>query len=349
MSESQAELLEQAHLDRLDDLPTPTHPAHYRLLLRRPDGSVCEHEHPHEISDLLQQPEMFVWLDLAHPGPDEIDLLSEEFDFHPLAIEDAIRQHQRPKIDVYNGYYFLVFYALCAIDGGHRIDAQQIAMFVGPKYVVTIHRGVVQVIDETRNRLQQAPAALASLRGLLVYNLLDAMVDDYFPLIDHLADHVEELEERIFTRFDRRALQGIFELKHELLKMRRVVAPERDVLNTLLRREVPIFDSEVALYFQDVYDHLLRVTDSLDTYRELLTSAQDAYLSVQSNELNQVMKVLTIASIALMSAALIAGIYGMNFEVMPELRWQWGYPFALGLMAAVVVSLLVFFRWKKWL
>jgi magnesium transporter len=145
------------------------------------------------------------------------------------------------------------------------------------------------------------------------------------------------------------ALQDVFALKRDLLAARRIVAPERDVLNVLIRREVPIFERTTILYLQDVYDHIVRITDSIDTYRALLSSALDAFLSVQSNRLNQILKVLTIASIILMSGALIAGIYGMNFEFMPELHWTAGYPWALGLMVVITRALIAFFRWRKWL
>ncbi|MGC9041930.1 MAG: magnesium transporter CorA family protein, partial [Roseiflexus sp.] len=154
---------------------------------------------------------------------------------------------------------------------------------------------------------------------------------------------------QIFDHFRPESLQEIFALKRELLLMRKIVASERDVLNVLIRREAPVYPRDMVAYFQDVYDHLIRMTDSIDTYRDLLSSALDAFLSLQSNQLNEVVKTLTIASIILMSAALIAGVYGMNFEFMPELSWPWGYPFALGLMAAISLLLIAIFKRRGWL
>jgi magnesium transporter len=182
-----------------------------------------------------------------------------------------------------------------------------------------------------------------------VHALLDALVDDYFPLMDQVADRVEDLEDTIFIHFDESSIQTMFKLKKDLLSMRRVVAPERDALNVLLRRQLPIFAPEDVAYLQDVYDHIVRVTDNIDTYRDLLSSALDSYLSLQSNNLNQVMKLLTIGSIVLMTDGLVAGIYGMNFRNMPELGWGIGHGWALILMAALNAVLIVYFLRKKWL
>jgi len=182
-----------------------------------------------------------------------------------------------------------------------------------------------------------------------VHALLDAMVDDYFPLMDQVADRVEELEDTIFIHFDEGSIETMFKLKKDLVSMRRIVAPERDVLNVLLRRQLPIFALEDMAYLQDVYDHIVRVTDSIDTYRDLLSSALDSYLSLQSNKLNQIMKTLTIASIILMTAAMITGFYGQNFKFFPSMDWRIGSFWSLILIAAATLALVVYFRRKKWL
>jgi magnesium transporter len=185
--------------------------------------------------------------------------------------------------------------------------------------------------------------------GALVHAFLDAIVDDYFPLMDQVADRAEELEDTIFEHFQQESIQSLFRLKKDLLSMRRVVAPERDVLNVLLRRDIPIFrDADVA-YLQDVYDHIVRLTDNIDTYRDLLSSAVDSYLSLQSNNLNQVVKLLTIASIILMADSLIAGIYGMNFINMPELGWGLGHGWAIILMVVTTAGLIGYFKRQRWL
>jgi magnesium transporter len=321
----------------------------HQLLVCHVDGEFDTTIDPQDISEIIKRKDQFVWLDIRDPQEHDIALLRDEFHFHPLAIEDAIRPHERPKIDSYDGYYFLVFYAIHYDAAKRRLHTHAINLFVGANYLVSVHHGEIPALAETIRRWQQNQEQLDNDTGVLLYQLFDTIVDDYFPMIDQLAERVEELEEQIFERFSEDALQTVFALKRDLLHVRRVVAPERDVLNILIRREVPIFERNTIMYLQDVYDHIVRITDSIDTYRDLLSSALDAFLSVQSNRLNQIVKVLTIASIVLMSDALIAGIYGMNFTFMPELQSPYGYPFALALMLVISVGLVFFFRWRKWL
>ncbi|MCS6880302.1 MAG: magnesium/cobalt transporter CorA [Oscillochloridaceae bacterium] len=329
-------------------------------------GDFCAVTDLDAISQHLETPETVVWLDLESPGKDEIALLQREFNFHPLAIEDAVRDHERPKIERHTDYYLLIFYAasynganggLAATSGASgpndatrepQIDLRQLSIFVGKNFIVTIRRQPIPQVAETMARWRMPTMPLGNSISSILYGLLDAIVDDYFTLMDQIAEWVDELEDLIFSRERQDAIKEIFGLKKDLLLLRRVVAPERDVLNILLRQEVPIVQPGELVYLQDVYDHLVRVTDSIDLYRELLTSAYDSYLSIQSNQLNQLVKTLTLASIILMSASLIAGIYGMNFENMPELAWRWGYPMALGMMLGVGTSLALFFRSRNW-
>jgi magnesium transporter len=301
------------------------------------------------ISDVLAQKEHLLWLDVVDPTPEDLRLLSEEFSFHPLAIEDVSRRHQRPKVDQYEGTTFIVFYAMQST-AERSLDLTELDLFVGRNYVVTVHNGDLSLLGEIRDRWCRNVEEIGNRSvGLLVYSILDAVVDGYFPCVDELSDRIEDLEESIFGQFNTGTQQAIFRLKKELLAIRRVVAPERDVLNVLIRRDNPMFDETTLVYFQDVYDHLLRVTDAVDTYRDLMSSALDAYLSVMSNRLNQVMKTLTASSIILMSMTLVASIYGMNFVHMPELHWRLGYPWALGLMVIIGASLLRIFRRMDWL
>src|SRR5215213_7426679 len=312
-----------------------------QLVVCASNGQFHSYVNPEKIDELIDLPDTFLWLDLQNPQAHELDLLREEFKFHPLAIEDATRHHERPKLEAYDDYYFMVFYALSYDGAQRRLSGQPLGLFIGSNYIVSVHQGEVGSIDETIKRWQANAAEFGKDAGGLLYALLDAIVDDYFPVIDQLAERVEDIEEQIFEHYSENALQEVFGLKRDLLNVRRIVAPERDVLNVLIRREVPIFERNSILYLQDVYDHIVRITDSIDTYRDLLSSALDAFLSVQSNRLNQVVKVLTITSIVLMTDALIAGIYGMNFDFMPELRWQYGYPFVLGLMLVLDVALVM--------
>jgi len=362
-------------------------------------------ELPHDaIDEALKEPHTILWLDITDPTPEDQILLREEFGFHPLAIEDAVRSHERPKVNAYgvprdedgdgvpdapagppfvaddaettddlaemvliplesmppaevddeeeagrNGYYFVVFYAAVYDHQEDHIKAHAVSMFIGSNYLVTVHTGALSHIADTIARWRAPRSPLSHRISVLVHALLDAMVDDYFPLMDQVADRVEELEDTIFIHFDEGSIETIFRLKKDLLAMRRIVAPERDVLNVLLRRQLPIFALEDMAYLQDVYDHIVRVTDSIDTYRDLLSSALDSYLSLQSNKLNQIMKTLTIASIILMTSALITGFYGQNFKFFPELYFRIGSFWSLLLIAGATLALVIYFKWKKWL
>lgn len=325
-------------------------------------GVFCKLTTLDAISEHLDEPDTVVWLDLEAPDEAEIALLRDEFGFHPLAIEDAVRSHERPKVDAYPRYYLFVMYAAAytrkmraegeqrndANDEEPQIDLRQLSVFVGKNYIVTIHRRPIVQIKATALRWQAPDTPLGQNVGAILHALLDAIVDDYFVVMDQIVDWVEALEDKIFSRFREGTIQEIFSLKKDLLMLRRIVAPERDVLNVLLRQELKIFTPEGIVYMQDVYDHTVRVTETIDTYRELLSSALDSYLSLQSNQLNQLVKLLTLSSIILMACSLIAGIYGMNFANMPELAWPYGYPFALSLMLVTAAALALFFRSRKW-
>lgn len=295
-----------------------------------------------------ERPEGFLWLDLCGPGEAEKALLRETFGFHPLALEDAFRARERPKLDAYADHYFLVFYAV-ALDTKVGLQLRPLHLFVSPRAVVTVRPEAIPEVEAALARWQAQAADGPPRPGEVVYALLDAVVDGYFPVLDRIAEAAEELEERLFRGGDGRLVEDLFRLRKVLLELRRVVAPEREVLNLLLRRELPIFRPEDMAYFQDLYDRLVRLTESIDLYRDMLSGALESYLSLQSNRLNEIVKVLTIASIVLMADALVAGIYGMNFRYMPELEQPWGYPFALGLMGLISGGLILFFRRRGWL
>ena len=303
---------------------------------------------PDQISEVIKRQDAILWIDVVDPTPDELDLVGKEFKFHPLVMKDAARHQQRPKIDHHDGYVYLVFYCL-ALEQDH-LEATEVDIFAGKNYLVTVHDDALAAISETARRWHESTED-ASKRGvgLLVYSLLDTIVDGYFPIVDELADQIEDLETAIFERADTTAQARIFRLKKDLLDVRRVLGPERDVMNVLARRDAPIFSEHEIVYFSDVYDHILRITDAIDTYRDELSNALDAYQSVAANRLNEVVKRLTASSIILMTVTLIAGIYGMNFEHMPELTWAFGYPFALALMVMIAGGLAVLFRRIDWL
>jgi len=315
-----------------------------RTLLHHHGGGFEESIELDSISEVLPNPRSVLWLDIQDPTPGDLELLRREFGFHELALEDVAHAHQRAKVDQYEGYYFVVFYAARP---GH---VQEMALFIGENYLVTVHRGEVPEIADTADRWRRNADRIERGIGALVYSLLDAAVDGYFPVVDDIAERVEAVEEAIFAPGRmQNCLADVFALKRELLNLRRILIHERDVLNILIRRDAPVLGEGTLVYFQDVYDHIVRILDSIDLYRDQLSGSLDAYLTVVSNRLNFVMKRMTALATILMTTALIAGIYGMNFRNIPELDWEYGYYYALGLMAAVGLSLAVIFRRIDWL
>lgn len=290
-----------------------------------------------------------VWIDVQNPDEAAAVFLRDRLGFHMLAVEDCIRGRQRPKLDRYPGYFFLVLYTARVNPGRDRMALNELHVFLGERYVVTVHDHKVKEVGEVLARWRAAPARLDSV-GALAHALMDAVVDNYIPVLNHFAERAERVENAVFNQVNEADnMQQILTLRREMASLRRVVAPERDVLSTLLRRDLPFLGPELMPYFQDVYDHTIRVTEEIDTLRDTLSVILDAHLSASSNQLNQTVRMMTAWSIILMTMAWIAGIYGMNFERMPELQWRFGYGWALGMMVLVSGGLVIFFRRRKWL
>lgn len=320
-----------------------------RALLCSARGALQPAPNLDEIDRFLSDSEHLLWLDIDTAMASDLGVLEHEFGFHELALEDAVRHRQRPKIELYDTFTFIVFHAVNPQSPPTQPELRQIALFAGRNFLVTVHEGLVLEIEESAYRWRTNIEKIDRSIGSLLYSLLDAVVDAYFPVVDRIADLVEDIEKAVFVQYNDNALEDIFSLKKGLLNLRRTLAPERDVLNVLIRRDAPLFGTASIVYFQDVYDHVVRLTDAIDIYRDLLTSALDAYLSISANRLNQVMKTLTSWSIPLMAASLLAGIWGMNFTHMPELGWRLGYLFALSLIALVFATIALTFKWRKWL
>jgi len=320
----------------------------HTLVLDRSSLTFTECNDPDRISDFCEQPLAVVWADVTDPQDQDFDDLAREFGFHPLAIEDCRHPHQRPKIDEYSGYYFIVLYE-ASLNEDCQLELRELNIFLGTNYIVTVHSQPIRAIESARKRWRSWTDLAERRTGLVAYLLIDPIVDEYLSLLDRLSDRLEDLEEHIFDDFHPEALEEIFRVKKQLLFMRRTVAPVREIFNMLLKRDQPIFSRETMMYFQDVYDHLIRVVEAIDTMRELVGSTMDAYLSVSGNRLNKVMKQLTSISAILMSITLISSIYGMNFHFMPELGTRYGYVGALGFMLAIGVALYFYFRRINWL
>ncbi|MEB3222679.1 MAG: magnesium/cobalt transporter CorA [Candidatus Sericytochromatia bacterium] len=288
-----------------------------------------------------------VWIDLESPAESELEALRAAFGFHALTLEDCLHLHQRPKIEHHDGHSFIVLYAFEPTDGPEgEWGAREVMLFLGDRFVISIHPQPCQAITLAGERWQLLPGLEREAAAYLAYLIIDAAVDTYFPRTEALTDRLEDLENDIVAGATHAVLTEVMRLKRQTLAVRRLVTPLRDIFLSLMRGPGSHFGTATYAYFQDVLDHLLRITDNLDIQRDVLASAMDLHMSAMANRTNETMKKLTVASTILMTCALIAGIYGMNFRVLPELTWQYGYQWALGLMAGAAVVLLGLFRWR---
>jgi magnesium transporter len=289
-----------------------------------------------------------VWIDIAAPGDAEEALLRDQLHFHPLAVEDCVRGRQRPKLDRYPGYYFLVFYAAAINEDRERMALHEVHVFIGRRYVVTVHDHEVGPFQEVMIRWRANPENFRTV-GALAHGIMDTIVDGYFPVLDHFAERVDEVEERIFDPTGRNDIGEVLAMRRELTVLRRVLGPERELLGTLVRRDLPFLSPDLALYYQDVYDHAIRVVEETENLRDLLGVAIEAQMSISSNRLNETMRLMAAWSIILMGMTLVAGVYGMNFTHIPELKWPFGYVWSLGLMMGIGFAIFIYFRRKNWI
>ena len=303
-----------------------------------------------DVTPELIESSSLIWIDLDRSEREAMDRCAMLFRLHPLAVESALLSEERAQISVYDELLFLEFYGLRSTDGPSHVDLNEIGIFVGETFVITVRSSDLPAIDHIGDRWQpgghrklQHPSA-----SLLLYTLLDELVDDYFPVVDAFGEHVEDLEDRLMNDRVEQPLHEIQSLRKQLFMFRRAIGPQREVLNTLVRRDVPIIDEDIVVYIADVQDHLLRVLDWLDAYRDLMTTLFEVQLGLQSQRLDLIVRKLTASSIILMAANLIAAIYGMNFDHMPELHWTLGYPLALFLMLGSGVILFLFFQKRDW-
>ncbi|MFZ5639601.1 MAG: magnesium/cobalt transporter CorA [Bacillota bacterium] len=289
-----------------------------------------------------------LWVDLFKPDREELRVLEKDFGFHPLAIEDAVKRMQRSKLDDYGDYLFIVVHAVGETDLLKGLNMAELAIFYGRNYIVTVHWEQVRALDEVADRIRKNGALLERGIDYLLYLVLDTVVDDYFPLLDVIDDAFSETENKLLTLPEPDSLFTLFLLRRRLVGLRKILSPFREMFNILLRFEGTYFKNENRLFYLDVYDHLMRIFDFVETYRDLIGGGLEMYLTVMSNRTNEVMKVLTVISTIMLPLTLISSIYGMNFRYMPELTWRYGYFAVLGFMALLAIGMVAYFRRKKW-
>jgi magnesium transporter len=291
-----------------------------------------------------------LWVDLDSPTPEDTRILAEVFHFHELAVEDAIAEIHHPKIESYGSYIYVILHGIDFQAREHRFRTKDVDFFLGENYLVTVHPGVSRSIGKIAEICTRNDRVLAEGPAGLMHRIIDAMVDHYRPEVDKLAARLDELEKEVFKADDSRLARRIIDFKRDIASLRRVVLPQRDVIARLARREFPFINETLSYRFRDVYDHLVRLTDEAVFFQDRISSLLDAHLSMVSNQLNAVMKVLTIMSTLFMPLTVLTGMYGMNVD-LPHLpggrtvQFWWVF----GIMMTMAIGMLVFFRRRRWI
>jgi magnesium transporter len=291
-----------------------------------------------------------VWLELSNPADTEMSALQSEFDLHPLAVEDAQHAHQRPKIEEYGNCLFVVLRTVDFDAGGQQVETGETHLFLGDDYVILVRHGVsAATLAGVRERTEQHPELAGLGPGVVLYAVTDEVVDSYGALVEALEAAVEEVEVEVFSAGLQETTRRVYNLKRQVLELRRASAPLEEPLDQLQRGDFPLTDEATTHYFRDVYDHVRRANDRLDGFRELLTGILEANAALVSLRQNEIVRKISGWAAIIAVPTLITGIYGMNFDKMPELDWSFGYPFALLLMLAVSSAIYVLLRRVGWL
>ena len=316
----------------------------YTILSYSPKRTAERKDVPIEKAPKLR--DSVVWIDVTNPGREELERLQKAYGLHHLAIDDCLHDIQRPKIEVYDDYFFVVARSITYDEG---IRTRQISIFVGKNYLISVHKDELDFLEDVRKRILEGGHRV-NMYGpdYLLYKIIDAIVDNYFKILEKVESEIEVIERKVVARPTRSILESIFKTKKDLLLMRKPVWPLREVLHLLQSGSIETVSDASRPYFRDIYDHVINIIDLLETYRELVTTSLETYLSSVSNSLNEVVKVLTVLTSLFMIPMLIASIYGMNFRNMPEISWQYGYLFSLVLMATAIALTYLYFRNKRW-
>jgi magnesium transporter len=301
---------------------------------------------------LFKDKSTVTWINVI--GLHQVEVLEELngcFGLHPLVLEDILNTDQRPKMEDYGEYLYIVLKALfLGNNRGDEVASEQVSLILGPNFVLSFQEKEGPLFEPIRDRLRNGKGRIRKMGAdYLVHAILDAIIDQYFVVLEKLGEKVEFLEEEVVTKPRPATLQGTYQLKREMIFLRKAVWPLREVVGSLERGESSLIKESTNIYLRDIYDHTIQVIDNVETFRDMLSGMMDIYLSSISNRMNEVMKVLTIISTLFIPLTFIVGLYGMNFKYMPELEWPWGYPLVLALMLAVTVFMLFYFRRKRWI
>jgi magnesium transporter len=301
-----------------------------------------------DLSEVRKEPDTLIWVDVMAVSDDELRAVGEEFDLHPLALETVRAPNQRPKVEQFKDYSLLVFYTVQRVEAEPHARLHEVDLISGRNFLVSFNHGMPIDAEAVAERIRAHPDLADEGGGFLLYVVLDELVDAFFPALDMLGERVEDLQEAVFEG-GTQVQSDLFRLRKDMVAVRRVAGPMRDAMVVLLRRDFGLYTEEARRYLQDIYDHLVRVVETVEDYQDLASAALDANLSVISNKVAEVARALGAYAAIFAVITAIAGIYGMNFHHMPELSWRYGYGYALGLMVVSGAGLWLFFKRKNWL
>jgi magnesium transporter len=303
----------------------------------------------HDVHEVLKEANQFVWIGLQEPSEDVLKMVQQEFGLHELAVEDASNAHQRPKVELYGDSIFVVLRTV-QMNKDHHVEFGETHFFVGPNFIVTIRHGASVTYANVRSRCESTPQLLSKGQGFVLYALMDFIVDQYFPVIHELEQDLQVVEDKVFKeKPSRTTTEHIYQLKRELLEVKRIISPLVDICNRLMRFDIKCISEETRPYFRDVYDHAIRINEVVDNTRELLNTALEANFSLISISQNDVSKKFAAWAAILAVPTMVAGFYGMNFRFMPELQWQFGYPAVVIFTISACILVYFFFRRSGWL
>ena len=324
-----------------------------RVLYRHRSGAIVDTLSQDQLANAVKDLSARLWIDLQAPTIEEQRFILEDlFHFHPLAVEDAITETHLPKLDDYGGYLYMVVHTIRLGDERMDIHTHELDLFLGSNYLITIHDTPSAAIDQLWNASYHQEKGLARGPVLLLYELLDKQLDGDIPLLEQFEERVEELGDLIFMHQpanENALLNEILTAKSSALRLHRVLIPQREVLEHLAHDDLSVIPADSRVYFQDLYDHILRLADLADSMRELVNGVMTIHLTLSSNRLNEIMKVLTIISTIFMPLTFVVGVYGMNFDFMPELRWRYGYFATWVVFIVIVAGMLAWFRHRRWI
>ncbi|MFN2397418.1 MAG: magnesium/cobalt transporter CorA [Gemmatimonadaceae bacterium] len=323
-----------------------------RSFFNNANGATQRDIHPREILDAVRANTGELWVDIDSTNRHQTALLEKIFGFHPLAVEDTLNPRTRVKVEEYDGILFVVVRGVRLNEGTddpYDLDTFNLYFFLGQNFLVTVHSEHSKSVAAVADTLNRNPELLSRGADRLMHAIMDAAVDEYFPMMDQIDEFIHGLEERVFVSFDGDALHDIFRVKQLVLSLRRHLAPQREVFNVLTNRPSALLAPDVQIYFRDIYDHVLRLTDSLDIYRDLLSSTMEAYLTQVSNRLGMTTKGLTVVATLSVPFVVVSGMWGMNFARIPLAQAPYGFWIMLVLQLGIGAGLLILLKWRRWL